>query len=97
MTPRALQRRLRVPARRVRRGDGRRRAELPRPCSLSSAAGLGRALSRAGAGRLLSLGQALVNLSSCVLLDRFRGLQSAAALEAAAQRLRQRNGLLASK
>ncbi|XP_054582575.1 ATP-binding cassette sub-family A member 13 [Eptesicus fuscus] len=60
------------------------------------AGGLGRMLSRLGAANLLSLGHSLVNLSSCVLLDRFQGLPSAAALEATAHGLMQHNSFLAS-
>nr|KAF6302321.1 hypothetical protein mPipKuh1_009311 [Pipistrellus kuhlii] len=60
------------------------------------AGGLGQMLSRLGTADLLSLGPALVNLSSCVLLDRFQGLPSAAALEAAAPGLMRQNRLLAS-
>ncbi|XP_016053791.1 PREDICTED: ATP-binding cassette sub-family A member 13 [Miniopterus natalensis] len=57
---------------------------------------LGRMLSPTGTARLLSLGRAVVNLSSCVELNRFQGLESVAALEAAALKLRQENSLLAS-
>ncbi|XP_054427288.1 ATP-binding cassette sub-family A member 13 [Pteronotus mesoamericanus] len=57
---------------------------------------LGRMLSRGGAARILALGRALVNLSSCVALNRFRGLESVAVLEAAAQELLRKNSLLAS-
>ncbi|XP_036184868.1 ATP-binding cassette sub-family A member 13 [Myotis myotis] len=63
---------------------------------LQAYGGLDWMLSRTGAAHLLSLGHALVNLSSCVRLDRFRGLQSGAALEAAAHSLMQQNSFLAS-
>lgn len=54
-------------------------------------------LSHLGAGRLHFLGRVLANLSSCVLLDRFQALESAAALEAKAQELMRKNNFLASK
>lgn len=54
-------------------------------------------LNHTGAGRLRSLGRVLVDLASCVRLNRFRGLASAAALEATAQALLRKNTLLASK
>lgn len=54
-------------------------------------------LSRAGAARVLSLGRVLVNLSSCVLLDRFQGMESVTSLEAAAQQLMRENSFLASE
>ncbi|XP_053517395.1 ATP-binding cassette sub-family A member 13 isoform X2 [Artibeus jamaicensis] len=57
---------------------------------------LGRMLSRVGTTRILALGRVLVNLSSCVVLNRFRGLESVTVLEAAAQELRQENSFLAS-
>ncbi|KAF6086242.1 hypothetical protein HJG60_008437 [Phyllostomus discolor] len=57
---------------------------------------LGRMLSRAGTARVLALGRVLVNLSSCVALDRFRGLESIAGLEAAARELMRENSFLAS-
>ncbi|CAM9884095.1 unnamed protein product [Rangifer tarandus platyrhynchus] len=53
-------------------------------------------LNHTGAGRLRSLGRVLVDLASCVQLNRFRGLASAAALEATAQALLRKNTLLAS-
>ncbi|XP_070224967.1 ATP-binding cassette sub-family A member 13 [Bos mutus] len=53
-------------------------------------------LNHTGAGRLRSLGRVLVDLASCVRLNRFRGLASAAALEATAQALLRKNTLLAS-
>ncbi|KAI4584687.1 hypothetical protein MJG53_006221, partial [Ovis ammon polii x Ovis aries] len=53
-------------------------------------------LNHTGAGRLRSLGRVLVDLASCVRLNRFRGLDSAAALEATAQALLRKNTLLAS-
>lgn len=61
------------------------------------AGGLGQMLSGMGAADLVSLGHALVNLSACVRLDRFQGLQSGAVLEAAAHGLMQHNSFLASK
>lgn len=61
------------------------------------AGGLGQMLSGMGAADLVSLGQALVNLSACVRLDRFQGLPSGAVLEAAAHGLMQHNSFLASK
>lgn len=54
-------------------------------------------LGRMGAARVLSLGRVLVNLSSCVLLDRFEGAESVASLEAAAHQLMRENSLLASE
>lgn len=54
-------------------------------------------LSRVGAARALALGRVLANLSSCVALDRFRGLGSVAGLEAAARELRRENSFLAGK
>ncbi|KAM5303130.1 ATP-binding cassette sub-family A member 13 isoform 2-T2 [Glossophaga mutica] len=57
---------------------------------------LGRMLSRVGATRILTLGRVLVNLSSCVALNRFRGLESVAVLEAAARELMRENSFLAS-
>ncbi|XP_045684814.1 ATP-binding cassette sub-family A member 13 [Phyllostomus hastatus] len=57
---------------------------------------LGRMLSHAGTARVLALGRVLVNLSSCVALDRFRGLESVAELEAAARELMRENSFLAS-
>ncbi|KAM9698218.1 ATP-binding cassette sub-family A member 13 [Dama dama] len=53
-------------------------------------------LNHTGAGRLRSLGRVLVDVASCVRLNRFRGLASAAALEATAQALLRKNTLLAS-
>ncbi|KAF0873265.1 ABCAD protein, partial [Crocuta crocuta] len=49
-----------------------------------------------GAGRLRVLGRILVNLSSCVALNRFQALGSVASLEARARELMQRNDFLAS-
>ncbi|XP_053782062.1 ATP-binding cassette sub-family A member 13 isoform X8 [Desmodus rotundus] len=57
---------------------------------------LGRMLSRVGTSRVLNLGHILVNLSSCVALNRFRGLESVAVLEAAARELMRKNSFLAS-
>ncbi|XP_036896967.1 ATP-binding cassette sub-family A member 13 isoform X2 [Sturnira hondurensis] len=57
---------------------------------------LGRMLSQVGTTRILALGRVLVNLSSCVALNRFQGLESVTVLEAAAQELRQENSFLAS-
>uniref|UniRef100_A0A8C6FU00 ATP binding cassette subfamily A member 13 n=1 Tax=Moschus moschiferus TaxID=68415 RepID=A0A8C6FU00_MOSMO len=53
-------------------------------------------LNHTGAGHLRSLGRVLVDLASCVRLNRFQGLASAAALEATAQALLRKNTLLAS-
>lgn len=64
---------------------------------LSSGGILGRMLSRVGTSRVLNLGHILVNLSSCVALNRFRGLESVAVLEAAARELMRKNSFLASK
>lgn len=50
-----------------------------------------------GAGRILFLGRVLVNLSSCVVLDRFQALESVASLEAKARELMRQNSFLASK
>uniref|UniRef100_A0A452QTV9 ABC transporter domain-containing protein n=1 Tax=Ursus americanus TaxID=9643 RepID=A0A452QTV9_URSAM len=49
-----------------------------------------------GAGRILFLGRVLVNLSSCVVLDRFQALESVASLEAKARELMRQNSFLAS-
>nr|XP_020755556.1 LOW QUALITY PROTEIN: ATP-binding cassette sub-family A member 13 [Odocoileus virginianus texanus] len=53
-------------------------------------------LNHTGAGRLRSLGRVLADLASCVQLNRFQGLASAAALEATTQALLRNNTLLAS-
>ncbi|XP_013365643.1 PREDICTED: ATP-binding cassette sub-family A member 13-like [Chinchilla lanigera] len=50
----------------------------------------------AGAGHFHLLGSALVNLSSCVLLDRFRAMESEDTLESEAHKLMQQNKFLAS-
>lgn len=50
-----------------------------------------------GAGRIHVLGRILVNLSSCVVLDRFQALESVASLEAKARELMRQNSFLASK
>ncbi|XP_034521233.1 ATP-binding cassette sub-family A member 13 isoform X3 [Ailuropoda melanoleuca] len=49
-----------------------------------------------GAGRIHFLGRVLVNLSSCVVLDRFQALESVASLEAKARELMRQNSFLAS-
>ncbi|XP_045876226.1 ATP-binding cassette sub-family A member 13 [Meles meles] len=49
-----------------------------------------------GAGRIRVLGRILVNLSSCVVLDRFQALESVASLEAKARELMRQNSFLAS-
>uniref|UniRef100_A0A8C7BTF0 ABC transporter domain-containing protein n=1 Tax=Neovison vison TaxID=452646 RepID=A0A8C7BTF0_NEOVI len=49
-----------------------------------------------GAGRIHVLGRILVNLSSCVVLDRFQALESVASLEAKARELMRQNSFLAS-
>lgn len=43
------------------------------------------------------LAQLMVNISSCVLLDRFQHFESVEKLEAKAQELMQQNNFLASK
>uniref|UniRef100_A0A8D2D2U3 ATP binding cassette subfamily A member 13 n=1 Tax=Sciurus vulgaris TaxID=55149 RepID=A0A8D2D2U3_SCIVU len=50
----------------------------------------------AGSGHFRFLGQVLVNLSSCVVLDRFQAVESADILETKAQELMQQNNFLAS-
>ena len=50
-----------------------------------------------GAGHIRFLGRILVNLSSCVVLDRFQALESVASLEAKARELMRQNSFLASK
>nr|KAF6417721.1 ATP binding cassette subfamily A member 13 [Rousettus aegyptiacus] len=57
---------------------------------------LGKLLGHAGAGRAHWLGHTLVNLSSCVALNRFRPLPSVTVLEATARELLQQNSFLAS-
>uniref|UniRef100_A0A8C5XUF3 ATP binding cassette subfamily A member 13 n=1 Tax=Microcebus murinus TaxID=30608 RepID=A0A8C5XUF3_MICMU len=52
--------------------------------------------SHAGAGRFRLLGSVLVNLSSCVALDRFQAVESVDILETKAQELMQQNSFLAS-
>uniref|UniRef100_M3Z391 ATP binding cassette subfamily A member 13 n=1 Tax=Mustela putorius furo TaxID=9669 RepID=M3Z391_MUSPF len=49
-----------------------------------------------GAGHIRVLGRILVNLSSCVVLDRFQALESVASLEAKARELMRQNSFLAS-
>nr|XP_045721010.1 ATP-binding cassette sub-family A member 13 [Mirounga angustirostris] len=49
-----------------------------------------------GAGRVRFLGGILVNLSSCVLLNRFQALDSVASLESKARELMRQNSFLAS-
>lgn len=72
--------------------------EPPRPAvPLSSGGALGKLLGHAGAGRARWLGHTLVNLSSCVALNRFRPLPSVTVLEATARELLQQNSFLASK
>ena len=53
--------------------------------------------SHTSAGRVHSLGRVLVNLSSCVVLNRFQALESVATLESKAQELMRKNSFLASK
>ncbi|MBZ3873798.1 ATP-binding cassette sub-family A member 13 [Sciurus carolinensis] len=50
----------------------------------------------AGSGHFHFLGQVLVNLSSCMVLDRFQAVESADILETKAQELMQQNNFLAS-
>ncbi|XP_020919565.1 ATP-binding cassette sub-family A member 13 isoform X7 [Sus scrofa] len=57
---------------------------------------LGRMFSHTSAGRVRSLGRVLVNLSSCVVLNRFQALESVATLESKAQELMRKNSFLAS-
>ncbi|XP_039703060.1 ATP-binding cassette sub-family A member 13 [Pteropus medius] len=57
---------------------------------------LGKLLGHAGAGRVRWLGHILVNLSSCVSLNRFQPLPSVTDLEATARELLQQNSFLAS-
>ncbi|KAF6301418.1 ATP binding cassette subfamily A member 13 [Rhinolophus ferrumequinum] len=57
---------------------------------------LSRMLSHLGDRRLHFLGRVLANLSSCVLLDRFQALESAAMLDAKARELMRQNSFLAS-
>lgn len=66
-------------------------------CPLSSGRLLGRTLGHLGAGHLRFLGHVVANLSSCVLLDRFQALESAAVLEANAQALMRQNNFLAGE
>lgn len=66
-------------------------------CPLSSGRVLSRTLSHLGTGRLHFLGRVLANLSSCVRLDRFQALESAAMLDAKARELMRQNSFLASK
>lgn len=54
-------------------------------------------LTSVGTTRIHFLGRVLVNLSSCVVLNRFQALESVSALELKAHELLQQNGLLASK
>ncbi|XP_077916041.1 ATP-binding cassette sub-family A member 13 [Halichoerus grypus] len=49
-----------------------------------------------GAGRVRFLGRILVNLSSCVVLNRFQALDSVASLESKARELMRQNSFLAS-
>ncbi|XP_048642550.1 ATP-binding cassette sub-family A member 13 [Marmota marmota marmota] len=49
-----------------------------------------------GAGRFRFLGQILVNLSSCMVLDRFQAVESADILETKAHELMKKNNFLAS-
>lgn len=65
--------------------------------SPSSGGALGKLLGHAGAGRVRWLGHILVNLSSCVSLNRFQPLPSVTDLEATARELLQQNSFLASK
>lgn len=70
------------------------------PCptaSLSPGGALGKLLGHTGAGRARWLGHILVNLSSCVALNRFQPLPSVTVLEATAHELLQQNSFLASK
>ncbi|XP_073095223.1 ATP-binding cassette sub-family A member 13 [Manis javanica] len=53
-------------------------------------------LTSVGTTRIHFLGRVLVNLSSCVVLNRFQALESVSALELKAHELLQQNGLLAS-
>lgn len=48
-------------------------------------------------GHLRVLGRVLVNLSSCVVLNRFQALESVASLESRARELMQQNDFLASE
>nr|XP_025862483.1 ATP-binding cassette sub-family A member 13-like [Vulpes vulpes] len=57
---------------------------------------LDKVFARGGAGRIRFLGRVLVNLSSCVALNRFQALESVASLEAKAQELMRHNNFLAS-
>ncbi|KAM6156382.1 ATP-binding cassette sub-family A member 13 [Erethizon dorsatum] len=57
---------------------------------------LDKVFNHAGAGHFHFLGSALVNLSSCVLLDRFQALESVDILESEAHKLMQQNKFLAS-
>ena len=66
-------------------------------CTLSPGGELDKVFARGGAGRIRFLGRVLVNLSSCVALNRFQALESVASLEAKAQELMRHNNFLASK
>ncbi|XP_021109905.1 ATP-binding cassette sub-family A member 13 [Heterocephalus glaber] len=57
---------------------------------------LDKVFNRSGPGYFHFLGSALVNLSSCVLLDRFQAMESVDILELEAQKLMQKNKFLAS-
>ncbi|XP_010623196.1 ATP-binding cassette sub-family A member 13 [Fukomys damarensis] len=57
---------------------------------------LDKVFNHSGAGYFHFLGSALVNLSSCVSLDRFQAMESVDVLESKAQKLMQKNKLLAS-
>lgn len=58
---------------------------------------LDKVFNHVGAGHFHFLGSALVNLSSCVLLDRFRAMKSVDVLDSEAHRLMKQNKFLASK
>ncbi|XP_023570208.1 ATP-binding cassette sub-family A member 13 [Octodon degus] len=57
---------------------------------------LDKVFNHTGAGHFRFLGSALVNLSSCVLLDRFRAVESEDVLESEAHKLMRQNEFLAS-
>ncbi|CAD7687011.1 unnamed protein product [Nyctereutes procyonoides] len=57
---------------------------------------LDKVFAHGGAGRIRFLGRVLVNLSSCVALNRFQALESVASLESKAQELMRHNNFLAS-
>lgn len=55
------------------------------------------ALNNTGAGDISFLGHILVNLSSCVSLNRFQPMDSVTILDSKARELMQKNDFLASK